>query len=93
MLDHEPENNENESTSAAGRDVSAAEQTPAAPAKRVRRRAASRPAGAPESGIGAAVASASAELAHTGLQQDESAEQAPAPAKRATRKRAGTGSR
>jgi ribonuclease E len=90
MLDHEPENNENESTSAAGRDVNAGEQSPAAPAKRVRRRAASRPAGAPESGIGAAAASAGAELAHTGLQQDESApaEQTPAPVKRATRKRA-----
>ncbi|MBR7830011.1 ribonuclease E/G [Actinospica sp. MGRD01-02] len=90
MLDHEPENNENESTSAAGRDVNAGEQSAAAPAKRVRRRAASRPAGAPDSAIGAAVASASAELAHTGLQQDESApaEQAPAPVKRATRKRA-----
>jgi ribonuclease E len=86
MLDHEPENNDIESTSATGRDVSGEGETPAAPAKRVRRRAASRPAGAPDSAIGSAVASASAELAHTGLQQDEP-EQAPAPAKRAARKR------
>ena len=82
MLDHEPENNDNESTSAAGRAVTGEGEAPAAPAKRVRRRAASRPAGAPD----AAAGSAAAEPAPTGLPQDE-AEQAPAPAKRATRKR------
>ncbi|HTJ66547.1 MAG TPA: Rne/Rng family ribonuclease, partial [Actinospica sp.] len=81
MLDHEPENNENESTSAAGRDVTGGDETPA-PAKRVRRRAASRPAGAPDA--------AGAELAHTGVQPDAAeapVEDAPAPAKRAPRKR------
>jgi ribonuclease E len=91
MLDHEPENNDIDSTSGTGRDVTGGEQTPA-PAKRVRRRAASRPAGAPDAAIGSAAASASAELAHTGLARDETeaspAEDTPAPAKRATRKRA-----
>jgi ribonuclease E len=82
MLDHEPENNDNESTSAAGRAVTGEGEAPAAPAKRVRRRAASRPAGAPD----AAAGSAGAEPPPAGLPQDE-AGQAPAPAKRATRKR------
>ncbi|HET9170294.1 MAG TPA: Rne/Rng family ribonuclease [Actinospica sp.] len=86
MLDHEPENDENESTSAAGRDVTAGDETPAAPAKRVRRRAASRPAGAPDAAAEAAANSAEAELAHTGL-EPAPAEEAPAPAKRAPRKR------
>jgi ribonuclease E len=92
MLDHEPENNDNESTADAGRAVTGGGEETPAPAKRVRRRAASRPAGAPDSAVGAAAASASAELAHTGLQQDGDASAepaaAPAPAKRAPRKRA-----
>jgi ribonuclease E len=83
MLDHEPENNDNESTSAAGRAVTGEGEAPAAPAKRVRRRAASRPAGAPDATVGPD----GAEPAPGGLRQDE-AEQAPAPAKRAARKRA-----
>ena len=92
MLDHEPENNDIERTSDTGRDVTGGEEAPAAPAKRVRRRAASRPAGAPEAGVGSAAASAGAAPENTGLQQGEaeqaaSAEDKPAPAKRAVRKR------
>jgi ribonuclease E len=100
MLEHEPEN-DNDSTSEAGRETVAGEQTPP-PAKRVRRRAASRPAGAPESAIGAAAALAGAEFAQAAASADppaqsepqaagdaaSTAEETPAPAKRAARKRA-----
>jgi len=99
MLEHEPEN-DIDSASGSGREAVSGEDTPAAPAKRVRRRAASRPAGAPEGAIGAAVAAASAELAQSGAQQasaasaqveepvaGESADEAAAPAKKTARKR------
>jgi ribonuclease E len=50
-------------------DALSGEDTAAAPAKRVRRRAASRPAGAPEAAISAALDSAGAELERSGARQ------------------------
>ena len=101
MLEHEPEN-DIDSASEAGRTTVSGEETPAAPAKRVRRRAASRPAGAPDAAANAAADSADAEPAHSATQAEapaqggpptagdatSPAEEAPAPAKRAARKRA-----
>jgi ribonuclease E len=50
-------------------DALSGEDTAAAPAKRVRRRAASRPAGAPEAAISSALDSAGAELEQSGVRQ------------------------
>ncbi len=85
MLEHEPENDIDSASAAGreprgedagrGSDPGGAAQADsptgenAAPAKRVRRRAASRPAGAPEAAISAVLDAASAELEQSGARK------------------------